>query len=414
MLFKKRLFISISAFFIATTFMALCLPNNVFAASLTESKKLYNAVIKKIENIESQIEKLDSQITDTMSDIDETNEKINISKKTIEKTESDIKTIQTNIKEEQIIFGERMEALYVNGSTSYIDVLFESEDFTDFISRIDTVKTIINHDQEVMTNLDKQKNSLSEKKESLEKEQYRLVSLEKESSSKLASLNNKKKEQNSLIVSLKNEKNTYASEIKAYEAEIARALEISKKQETKSDTPKVKNNSEAITKSVIKTDTKTNETKNDTKLNKITILNNNNTTNSKTDLPSRGDTETPESSSNASATSVVSYARKFLGTPYVWGGSTPSGFDCSGLTSYVFRNAAGISLPRTAAAQAGVGSTVSRANLQSGDLVFFGGSSITHVGIYTGNGNYIHSPRTGDVVKEVPMIRNDFKFGKRI
>lgn len=97
---------------------------------------------------------------------------------------------------------------------------------------------------------------------------------------------------------------------------------------------------------------------------------------------------------------VLEYAAQFLGTPYVYGGSTPSGFDCSGFTSYVFKNTVGL-IPRVAQAQFDATTRVSMDELLPGDLVFFGSSasSISHVGIYVGNNQFIHSPHTGDVVK---------------
>lgn len=97
---------------------------------------------------------------------------------------------------------------------------------------------------------------------------------------------------------------------------------------------------------------------------------------------------------------IVNTAMQYLGVPYVWGGTSPRGFDCSGLVQYVCR-ANGISVNRVAADQRRNGSYVNRENLQPGDLVFFarGGGRIHHVGIYVGNGNMIHAPQTGDVVK---------------
>lgn len=96
---------------------------------------------------------------------------------------------------------------------------------------------------------------------------------------------------------------------------------------------------------------------------------------------------------------AVKIARQFLGTPYVWGGEAPGGFDCSGLTRYVYGKL-GIDLVHYAQTQYGQGARVSSGKLKEGDLVFFGSAgSIEHVGIYAGKGAYIHAPQTGDVVK---------------
>jgi len=92
----------------------------------------------------------------------------------------------------------------------------------------------------------------------------------------------------------------------------------------------------------------------------------------------------------------------YIGVPYRWGGTNPlSGLDCSGLTQLVFRNAVGIDLPRTALEQAGQGSRVSVRELKPGDLVFFNtiGKNISHVGIYVGNGKFLHAPTTGKLVR---------------
>jgi cell wall-associated NlpC family hydrolase len=93
---------------------------------------------------------------------------------------------------------------------------------------------------------------------------------------------------------------------------------------------------------------------------------------------------------------VVGIAMRYLGTPYVWGGASPSGFDCSGFVMYVYAQM-GVSLPHYTGAQWNVGVPVSRGDLQPGDLVFFDG--LGHVGIYVGGGQFIHAPHSGDVVR---------------
>ena len=93
---------------------------------------------------------------------------------------------------------------------------------------------------------------------------------------------------------------------------------------------------------------------------------------------------------------VVGIAMRYLGTPYVWAGASPAGFDCSGFVMYVFAQV-GVSLPHSTYAMWGMGTPVSQDQLQPGDLVFFDG--LGHMGIYIGGGQFIHSPHSGDVVK---------------
>jgi len=97
-------------------------------------------------------------------------------------------------------------------------------------------------------------------------------------------------------------------------------------------------------------------------------------------------------------TEVANYAYKFLGKPYVYGATGPNAFDCSGLTQYVY-NKFGVDISRTTYTQVGEGTKVNRSDLKAGDLVFFNTEgSTSHVGIYVGNGQFIHAPRTGKPV----------------
>ncbi len=109
-----------------------------------------------------------------------------------------------------------------------------------------------------------------------------------------------------------------------------------------------------------------------------------------------------QSALSGSGETVVREASKYLGVPYVYGGATPNGFDCSGLVQYVFRKF-GVELPHYTVTQAQRGTPVNREELRPGDVIFFGENGgrgfLYHVGIYIGNNRFIHAPHTGDVVK---------------
>ncbi|MDB6164316.1 MAG: nlpC/P60 family protein [Xanthomonadaceae bacterium] len=108
-------------------------------------------------------------------------------------------------------------------------------------------------------------------------------------------------------------------------------------------------------------------------------------------------TPTSQPATSSRIQSVLQHALALLGTPYRWGGVGTQGFDCSGLVGYVFQSALGIELPRVSRDMASTGQLISdRANLSPGDLVFFGHHGrVSHVGIYVGEGRFVHAPRTG-------------------
>lgn len=106
----------------------------------------------------------------------------------------------------------------------------------------------------------------------------------------------------------------------------------------------------------------------------------------------------PEAERAEQVEAIVEAAYTYLGTPYRYGGTTPAGFDCSGFTGYVFRQALDMDLPRSAAAQSGLAESVSMDEAERGDLIFWGGrGGVYHTGIYLGDGEYIHAAASGCV-----------------
>ena len=134
-------------------------------------------------------------------------------------------------------------------------------------------------------------------------------------------------------------------------------------------------------------------------------------------LPARA----PEGATGT-ANDVLFRAIALVGTPYRWGGNTPDGgFDCSGLVDYIYRQAAGLQLPRTSREMSAMGGhrVGTMRDLVSGDLVFFGGGGgISHVGVYVGKGRFVHAPNSGGTVRldslDGAWWREHFVYGKRV
>jgi peptidoglycan DL-endopeptidase CwlO len=327
---------------------------------LQKDAQTLKSVQTQTQDSEIKLENLDNQIESIMSQINDNKKQITITEQNIKVAENELKKAQDDITAEKDLFGERMRAMYINGSEGYLDIILSSKGFNDFLSNIETVTKIIEYDQKVIKDLNLKQDELNKKKEALNTQNSKLLALESDNENKLVQLNSDKAEQNKLIVQAKAQERLYASKVSASQSVINETLK----------------QIEAIRNSVPKYS------------------------------PSRGSVPI---SSNA----VIAYASNFLGTPYLWGGTTPSGFDCSGFTQYVYRHF-GVSLGRTTYDQINNGYAVSKDQLQPGDLVFFGTGSPTHVGIYVGNGMYINAPHTGDVVKIASVNRSDFITGRRV
>lgn len=110
---------------------------------------------------------------------------------------------------------------------------------------------------------------------------------------------------------------------------------------------------------------------------------------------------------------ILKTAAKYKGTPYVWGGTTPKGFDCSGYVQYVFKKATGKKLPRIAGDQMRKGKKISKSKKKKGDLIgFSNGSGYYHIAIYAGDGKIWHAPRTGETVKKVKIWTSAYSVAR--
>lgn len=335
-----------------------------YEQELAENKKNYKSAQEQVDEIESRIREVNSRMEDIDYDIEELEIKISGVQSKIDESHQKVQATEKDIEEESDLFSKRMRAMYINGLDSYVEVLLESKDFSDFLSRLTNIKTIINHDTEVINNLVEKKEIIVAEKAVIEEEKAKLDVLQEENNAKLAELESQKSEKEVALAEAEKNKDLFEAAMKETEEQLNETLALINSYTSGGD-----------------------------------------------DRPNRGDSVVPPS---ATGNAIVDYAMQFLGVPYLYGGSSPSGFDCSGLTSYVYR-ACGISINRTADAQMDQGTYVPRDQLQPGDLVFFGsGGYAWHVGIYVGNDSYLHAPQDNDFVKISSMrYANDYLQGRR-
>lgn len=343
--------------------------------------------------IEKNIENLDVQIEEMMDKIANNKKESAKMQEDIKSAEKDLKQAEEDIKSQQELYNERIRVMYMNGSIGYLDIILGAKDLSDLFEKVEAVKRLTNLDKKVVKELKEKQQSLNNKKEELTKQNDTLVALNNENSKKLNKLKSDKEVQKKLIQEAERQDRLYAASLEISQSKIDKTLDkIKTTTQNTSSRKKSANSSDAAIAKMPKTI-------------ENTETNNKNTTTA--DRPSRGTTA-------VSGDAVIAYASKFLGTPYLWGGTTPAGFDCSGFTQYVYKHF-GIQVGRTTKDQILDGYGVSSDKLQPGDLVFYGKNGVpSHMGIYIGDGMYIHSPRTGDVIKISSYDRKDYITARRV
>jgi cell wall-associated NlpC family hydrolase len=303
----------------------------------------------------AQINAMDAQLEKAVEAWNGANVRLGQIKHDLEVNRSRLETAKKNLASARARVSERLVALYTTNSPDALSILLGASSLGDLIERLDSAERIAEEDARIAAEVTRYRNEVQSRQQALVKAESDQEKVVAERASQRASIQSQLAERQALYSSIKDQ----ITQLEAAERERQARLAAQAKAAAKNHQPAPE------------------------------------------PAPSSGSTggsPTPSvpAPPPSSHSSVVSIALQYLGVPYVWGGASPSGFDCSGLTMYAYAKV-GVYLPHNAAMQYGMGTPVSRSQLAPGDLVFFNG--LSHVGMYIGGGRFVHAPHTGDVVK---------------
>lgn len=335
---------------------------------VNQSKTNLTQSQQKVQDLEDKVMKIDGDIETISKEKTDIDGKISKVQTSIDSIKKNIIASQNKINSEQELYSQRIRTMYMNGKEqSYINIVLGSKNFSDLISNIETVQKIADYDKNLMDNLNSEKSQIEKEKDKLSNVKANLVSLQSQQEKKIKDDQDKKLEALALVSKAKAE----MQKNKAYYDQL-----------------QAQQNAE-----------------------KARLLSMNTTTSASTSSSSSNVAQDRGQHVNVSAGGVVGIAARYIGIPYVYGGASPSGFDCSGLVMYCYAQI-GVSLPHYTGAQVKYGTTVTGA-LQPGDLLFFGPTTAPdHVAIYAGNGQMIEAPHTGANVRIVSV--RGYSIAKRL
>lgn len=353
------------------------------APSVDDLKKEKASKQNEVSSLQSQLTTLMGKVNTLESELIQTGEDIT-------KAQSDLVVAQKKEKEQYAAMKKRIKYMYEAGNDSAFETLVTSDDFTDLLSKAEYVQNVHSYDRKQLQEYVETKQQISDLKDSLEKDQKELESKQAEYEKQGDNLNNLITSKSAEVANLDSEIQA-AAEAAAKEA-AERAAKEAAKEAAKKQQASAANNSTSSNRHNSTTSNNTTSNKHNTS--NTTRPSGNNTSSSTTKPSGNNTSSNTTSGSNANGGTIVSRAYSQLGKPYVWGACGPSGFDCSGFVSYCLTG----SYTRLGTTLTFMGWT-RVSNPQPGDVV----TTATHCGIYIGNGQMIHAPHTGDVVKVGPV-----------
>lgn len=433
--------------------VAIALAGTILATSIvTPFTAQADEILTKIQQQETKISELDSKQSTVEETLSVITAEVDAAEKRAEtllanrvKTQDEIATLQEDIAELQVVIAQREEQLdeqarsvQVNGSNeNYLNFIVASESFTDLVSRIDVVSKMVSANKELVEQQIADQKAVEDKKSKTEENLSKINAMAMELEQLKGDLQVKKIEQESAIAALAAEKATAESDRQMFLAQKEEA-----DQRAAAEAAAIAA-AEAAAATVAATVAQASSEESSTAASSVDIASST-VASSESAAPTQTVAAAPvvESAPVVSAPAaaapvvsapvvsapvvaaptlsaptgdVVSIAAKYIGVPYVWGGKTPSGFDCSGFTSYVFREAYGIEIGGYTVPQENSGTQIAVSSAQAGDLIFWGSRGATyHVAIYVGGGQYIHAPAPGQTVTYSSYNLSGASFAVRV
>ncbi|MFZ2212918.1 MAG: NlpC/P60 family protein [Trichococcus flocculiformis] len=433
--------------------VAIALAGTILATSIvTPFTAQADEILTKIQQQETKISELDSKQSTAEENLSAITAEVDAAEKRAEtllanrvKTQAEIVALQEDIAELQVVIAQREEQLdeqarsvQVNGSNeNYLNFIVASESFTDLVSRIDVVSKMVSANKELVEQQIADQKAVEDKKSKTEENLSKINAMAMELEQLKGDLQVKKIEQESAIAALAAEKATAESDRQMFLAQKEEA-----DQRAAAEAAAIAA-AEAAAATVAATVAQASSEESSTAASSVDIASST-VASSESAAPAQTVAAAPvvESAPVVSAPAaaapvvsapvvsapvvtaptlsaptgdVVSIAAKYIGVPYVWGGKTPSGFDCSGFTSYVFREAYGIEIGGYTVPQENSGTQIAVSSAQAGDLIFWGSRGATyHVAIYVGGGQYIHAPAPGQTVTYSSYNLSGASFAVRV